>query len=306
MTYIPPFTPDARLFPFRSRWFDADVGRVHYIDEGEGPPILFLHGNPTWSFLYRGIVIRLRKHFRCVAVDYPGFGLSEAPVRYGYTPAEHANVVRSLVRHLDLTDLTIMGQDWGGPIGMRVAVDELERLRALVMGNTWYWPLDSWAMKAFAYVMSSAPMQNQILRKNFFVERIIPLGVKHPLADEVMHHYREAQATPSRRIGAAEFPRQLLESTLWLGTLADEVRERLRNVPLLLTWGVHDPAFPRRFMERFREDFRLTQTALLDAKHYIQEDAPAEIAEAIAGFLTDVPSAPWGATGAAGCDEEAV
>ena len=259
---------------------------MHYIDEGSGAPILFLHGNPTWSFLYRGIIIRLRKKFRCIAVDYPGFGLSARPEDYGYTPQEHAAVVTALVRHLDLKNLTIMGQDWGGPIGMRVALDELPRLRALVMGNTWYWPLDAWQMKAFAYVLSSAPLQTQILRRNLFVEKIIPLGVKYPLAEEVLHHYREPFPPAKSRIGVAELPRQLMEASLWLGDLADEVAERLGNVPLLLTWGIEDVAYPRQFMDRFREDFRLTTVHRLDAKHFIQEDQPGEIATAIEEFLS--------------------
>jgi haloalkane dehalogenase len=138
--------------------------------------------------------------------------------------------------------------------------------------------------------MSSAPMQGQILRRNFLVEKIMPMAVKHPLADEVLHHYREALPTPKSRVGVAEFPRQLLEASLWLGDLADEVRERLANVPLLLVWGIHDLAFPRTFMERFREDFKISKIHRLDAKHYIQEDAPAEIAEAIEEFLAGLPS----------------
>jgi haloalkane dehalogenase len=293
VAYVPPFTPDPRLFPFTSRWFDSRVGKVHYIDEGVGDPILFLHGNPTWSFLYRGIVIRLRKKFRCIAVDYPGFGLSARPDGYDYTPREHAGIVRDLVRDLDLRKLTIMGQDWGGPIGMRVALDEVSRLRALVMGNTWFWPLDSWQSKTFAYVMSMAPMQTQILNRNFFVERIMPMGVKHRLADEVMHHYREAMPTPTSRMGAAEFPVQLMGARPWLAELEAGVRDELANVPLLLTWGMHDLMFSRTFMERFRETFRHATVQRLDAKHYIQEDAPKEIAEAIESFLTssDSPAA---------------
>ncbi len=290
LSHVPSFIPDRRLFPFESKWFDSSAGTVHYIDEGVGDPILFLHGNPTWSFLYRGIVIRLKKRFRCIAVDYPGFGLSEAPDDYGYTPAEHARVVGELVRHLGLEGLTIMGQGWGGPIGLRVALDELPRLRALVMGNTWYWPIDTVVAKAFAYIMSSAPMQSQILMRNMFVEKIMPMSVKHAIADEVMHHYREALSSPKRRIGAAEFPRQLIESTLWLGDLSDEVRDQLRNVPILLTWGLHDFAFGRAYMERFREDFNASQLVRLDAKHYIQEDTPAEVASAIEGFLDGLPS----------------
>ena len=295
VAHVPPFTPDPRLFPFESRWFDSRAGKVHYIDEGVGDPILFLHGNPTWSFLYRGIVIRLKKRFRCIAVDYPGFGLSVRPDDYGYTPREHAGVVRDLVMHLDLQRLTIMGQDWGGPIGLAVAVEELRRIRALVMGNTWFWPLDSWQMKTFAYIMSMAPIQSQALTKNFFVEKLIPMGVKHALADEVMAHYREAMPTPKSRIGAAEFPVQFMAASAWLTSLERRVNDRLANVPLLLTWGLHDLAYPRRFMERFRQTFRLARVHRLDAKHYIQEDAPAEIAEAIEGFLMSSDVAPRGA-----------
>jgi haloalkane dehalogenase len=256
------------------------------VDEGVGDPILFLHGNPTWSFLYRGIIIRLRKTFRCIAMDYPGFGLSARPDDYGYAPRDHAGIVQDLVRELDLENLTIMGQDWGGPIGLRVAVDEIARLRALVMGNTWFWPLQAWQAKAFAYVMSMAPMQSQILNRNLFVERIIPMGVKHPMSDEVMHHYREAMPTPASRIGAAELAVQLLGSSDWLSDLERDVQDHLANVPLLLTWGLHDPVFTRPFMERFREAFRVVRLQRLDAKHFIQEDAPKEIASAIGSFLT--------------------
>jgi len=291
VAHIPPFQPDRRLFPFDSRWFESAVGPVHYIDEGSGPPILFLHGNPTWSFLYRGIVIRLKKRFRCVAVDYPGFGLSVRPENYGYTPAEHAAVVSALVRHLDLKDLTIMGHEWGGPIGMKVALENVSRLRALVMGNTFYWPLDAWHVKAISYVLSSAPMQTQLLRHNFYVEKVMPAAVKYPFAEEVLHHYREALPTPKSRIGVAELPRQFMEAALWLGELADDVRDNLAHVPILLTWGIDDVGFPRQFMERFREDFDLATVHRLDAKHYIQEDAPGEIAEAIADFLDGLPLA---------------
>jgi haloalkane dehalogenase len=290
LPHVPPFTPDPRLFPFRSRWFESRVGPVHYVDEGVGQPILFLHGNPTWSFLYRGIIIRLRKRFRCIAIDYPGFGLSVRPsTGYDYTPGEHAGIVRDLVQHLDLKDLTVMGQDWGGPIGLRVAADELSRIRALVMGNTWFWPLDSLQGKAFAYVMSMAPVQTQIINRNLFVEKVMPLGVKYPLPDEVMHHYREAMPTPSSRMGAAEFPVQLMGATKWLSRLEADVRDRLVNVPLLLTWGVHDLMFSRQFMERFRDAFAHVRVQRLDAKHYIQEDAPKEISAAIEEFLTSPP-----------------
>jgi haloalkane dehalogenase len=95
------FTPSPALYPFQSRWFETDGIRVHYVDEGTGRPILMCHGNPTWSFLYRKIIERLQGQFRCVAVDYPGFGLSDRPEGYGYTPAEQARIVGRLADHLD-------------------------------------------------------------------------------------------------------------------------------------------------------------------------------------------------------------
>ena len=108
-----------------------------------------------------------------------------------------------------------------------------------------------------------------------------------------MHHYREAMPTPTSRVGAAEFPVQLSLATPWLAKLERDVKEHLANVPLLLTWGLHDLMFTRQFMERFRQPFQLVRLQRLDAKHYIQEDAPKEIAEAVASFLdsADVPAA---------------
>jgi haloalkane dehalogenase len=132
---------DQELFPFESRFLEVDGTRVHYIDEGQGPVFLALHGNPTWSFLYRHIIDGLKDRFRCLALDYPGFGLSTAPPGYRYTVAEHAKVVEGFVTRLGLDGITLMGQDWGGPIGLSVAIRHPERFRALVIGNTFGWPV---------------------------------------------------------------------------------------------------------------------------------------------------------------------
>ncbi|MFC1660285.1 alpha/beta fold hydrolase [Gemmatimonadota bacterium] len=282
-----PFRPDPRLFPFESRWFESPVGKVHYLDEGEGPPILFLHGNPTWSFLYRGIIIRLKDRFRCVAPDYPGFGLSEHPLDYRYTPAEHAQVMKALVEELDLKNLTIMGQDWGGPIGMWVAKEMVSRMRALVMGNTWYWPTEALHLRAFSWILSTGYVQRLILRKNFFVEKLMRIGVKHALPDEVLSQYRGPFPDVDSRAGIAEFPRQLSLSANWLAELQAGVRSTLGHLPLLLTWGIDDLAYTPAFMDTFRLDFPKSRVVRLDAKHFIQEDVPGDVSKAIREFLTE-------------------
>src|ERR687892_589734 len=141
------FEPSPELYPFQSKWLEVDGFRVHYVDEGSGQPLLMLHGNPTWSFLYRNPISRLRERFRCVAPDYPGFGLSDRPEGYGYTPAEHARVVERLVDELGLNELIVVGQDWGGPIGAWAAIQRPERVAASVFMNTWCWPADDFSFK---------------------------------------------------------------------------------------------------------------------------------------------------------------
>jgi len=278
------FTPSPALYPFQSRWFETDGIRVHYVDEGTGRPILMCHGNPTWSFLYRKIIERLRGQFRCVAVDYPGFGLSDRPEGYGYTPAEQARIVGRLADHLGLDGFIVMGQDWGGPIGMSVASQRAGRVGGLVFMNTWFWRTDRLAMQLFSRVMSTRPMQRRILERNFFVERLMPRSVSHPLAAEVMEHYRRAQPTPEARWGVAEFPRQILASGAWLERLASQAPQALGDKPVLLVWGMKDPGFgSRRVLGRWQRYFPAAEVVVLaDANHFIQEDAADQIADAVA------------------------
>jgi haloalkane dehalogenase len=277
------FTPDPQLYPFTSRWFDSSRGRVHYLDEGSGRPILLCHGNPTWSFLYRDIITRLRDQFRCIAVDYLGFGLSERPSGFGYTIEEHARVVGELVDHLNLDGYLSMGQDWGGPISMAADVDRADRVGGVVLGNTWFWPIDVAQMKVFSKVMSSWPMQWAILHRNVFVERLLPLGTASTLSADVMTHYRGVQPNPQARAGVARMPKELLAARPLLQRLARDVPATLGSKPALLVWGMKDFAFkPASTIPRMRETFPdHVLIELPGANHFIQEDAPDRIAAAI-------------------------
>ncbi|MFE5479294.1 haloalkane dehalogenase [Nocardia sp. NPDC055165] len=277
------FTPDKALYPFESRWFESSAGRVHYIDEGSGIPILFCHGSPTWSFLYRKIIGQLGDRFRCVAVDYPGFGLSERPPGYGYTIAEHAAVVGELVDHLGLDQFVVMGQDWGGPIGAAVGADRADRVRGLVLGNTLLWPTDTWPQKAFSRVMSSSPMQRRILRDNLLVERFLLGELRNTISEAEADHYRAVQPSPEARRGIAAMPGQILAARPFLEQLAIDVPARLGATPTLLIWGMKDMAFrPAAFLPRMRDTFTDHRVLELpDARHFIPEHEPGKIAEAI-------------------------
>ncbi|HEY7050565.1 MAG TPA: haloalkane dehalogenase [Mycobacterium sp.] len=277
------FVPDPHLYPFTSQWFDTTAGRIHYVDEGAGPPILFFHGNPTWSFLYRDIIAALRDRFRCIAMDYLGFGLSERPPGFGYTIDEHARAVGELVDHLSVDGYLSMGQDWGGPISMAVATERADRVRGVILGNTWFWPADDLITKTFSRVMGSTPMQYAILRRNFFVERLIPAGTAQKPSPVVMDHYRRVQPTPEARRGVARMPKEILAARPLLERLASDVPAMLGAKPALLVWGMKDMAFrPGPTIPRMRSTFSdHVLVELPDASHFIQEDAPDRITQAI-------------------------
>ena len=276
------FRPSPELYPFESHWLETGSGRIHYVDEGRGKPILMCHGNPTWSFLYRHVITELRDRFRCVAVDYPGFGLSDRPPGYGYTPREHATVVAELVRRLDLEEMLVMGHDWGGPIGLSVACADPARVRGLVLGNTWFWPSDRRA-RLFGSVMSTRPLQRAILNRNLFVERILPAGITRKLSPDEMAHYRAVQPTPADRLGVAEFPRQIVSAGPFLAELERDVRAELATKPVLVTFPMRDRAFPAKsVLPRMREAFTDVRVVELpDARHFFVEDAPHEVAIAV-------------------------
>ena len=270
------------LFPFESRYADVAGSRVHYVDEGSGPPLLLLHGNPTWSFLYRDLVKGLRDRYRCIAVDYPGFGLSQAPQGYGFTPAEHAGVLEQVILQLDLTDVTMMVQDWGGPIGFAAATRQPARFTAFVIGNTWAWPKSDPGTQVFSRLLGGPVGRYLILDRNVFVERLLPGGVRRgTLSPRVMNAYRGPFPTPDSRLPMHVFPREILGSRPFLAEI-ERGLAALRDRPALILWPTRDVAFRDPERRRWEQVFPDHRTVLLPgAGHYIQEDAPDEIVAAI-------------------------
>ena len=273
------------LYPFESRYLQVEGACVHYVDEGSGPTLLLLHGNPTWSFLYREIIKALRSEFRCVAIDYPGFGLSVPPPGYGFTPTEHADIVEAFVQQLDLSAVTMMVQDWGGPIGFAVATRHPDRFSRFVIGNTWAWPNRDPGTQVFSRLLGGALGGYLIQRHNIFVERILPFGVRRTrLTEAVMNAYRGPFPTPKSRLPMQVFPREILGSRRLLADVVAGL-PALRDRPALLCWPTDDFAFGERERKRWERTFPNHRTVLLEgAGHYIQEDAAPDIAAAISAF----------------------
>jgi haloalkane dehalogenase len=285
---IRPFDVDPVEYPFADHWFPYRDGYIHYVDEGQGPTVLLLHGNPTWSYLYRDVVKSLRAECRLVAPDYPGFGMSKAPTNYSFTPQEHEDVVVSLIRSLELANIVLVVQDWGGPIGMSYAVGNRRNLRGLVVMNTWAWPA-SGLQQIFSVVMGGWPIGYLLqTRRNYFAKSMLPNGIFR--SDRVTATLRKAYTdpfpTPKSRIPTWIFPRQIRKSRAWLAGIQSAL-PNVADVPAQILSGTHDdPGFPAKEMAKWQRVFHDQETETLeDASHSVQEDRPDRVAESIRRVL---------------------
>jgi haloalkane dehalogenase len=281
-----PFAVPPTLFPVEHRFVDVDGATIHYVDEGVGETLLLLHGNPSWCFLYRKIIAGLKASCRCVALDFPGYGMSGAPPRYGYTPAEHSRVLERFVERLGLKDLTIMIQDWGGPIGLGFAARRPELVRRLVIGNTFAWPLDGDPrIRRFSRLMGGPTGRMLTWAVNFVPRVFFKLGLTRRPQPEVLAMYLAPWRERARRRAAVIAPRQLIAASPYLRTIEASL-STLADRPALIVWGAQDFAFRDAERQRFERAFPKHRTVTLaEAGHFLQEDAGERIAEEIRAFL---------------------
>jgi haloalkane dehalogenase len=284
----PGWVPDD-LYPFEDRWADIHGNVVHYVDEGAGPPLLLLNGNPSWSFGWRDVVLALRDRFRCIAPDYPGFGLSRAAPAYDFRPRSHSAVVEALVDRLGLTELTVFGYAWGGPIGLGIAGRRPELIRALVIGNTWAWPDHRLRVRLFSALMGGPLSPLLTERLDLMVRVYLPLNVKRAPLSAAERRAYSGPWPPGRRRPMAILPREIVTGHVWLREVEVSLAS-LRNKPALIVWPDSDPGFGDDELARWQALFPAAPTSRLRRTgQFIDEDAPDDIARAIADWWAATP-----------------
>ena len=279
------FPIPAGLFAVEHRFMDLDGARIHYVDEGAGRILLLLHGNPSWSFLYHKIIASLKTDFRCVALDYPGYGMSNAAPGYGFTPREHSAILENFVDRLRLKGITMMVQDWGGPIGLGFACRRPELVSSLVIGNTFAWPLDDqFRIRIFSWFMGGPIGRSLTSAFNFVPKFFFSRGMAQKVAPEVRAMYLAPWQDRARRAPATIAPRQLIKASPYLREVEASLG-KLDDRPALIVWGKADFAFGEPERSRFERIFRRHQTVTFEnASHFLQEDEGERIAEAIRSF----------------------
>ena len=280
-------------FAFEPRFLEAGECRLHYVDEGprDGAPVLFLHGNPTWSYFWRRPIAELsaRGH-RCVTLDHMGFGRSDKPARLSaYSLRRHVDNAIALIDELDLDEVTLVAHDWGGPIGLGAMVERRERLSRLVLMNTWAWELPSFLPPFLREFRSEGLGEILILAGNLFVESIPSAMARREPNPVMMEAYRAPFPDYWSRAGILAFLREIpLTERDRSAPLMASIHEGLPSfdVPVLLVWGMRDPVFQPVFLDQWREIFPQAETAeLTGASHFIAEDDPDGVTEAIERFL---------------------
>jgi len=286
-------TPDERFeglpdYEFEPTYLDRDGMRMHYVDEGAGDPVLLLHGEPSWAFLYRRMIPSLAGVARVVAPDFFGFGRSDKPTRVeDYSYDFHYASIARLADELDVRDATIVVQDWGGPIGLRLAVEHPERVARLVILNTGIGggraPSPEWLrFRDFMRRVGTDIVAGQLVRISCVSE----------LSDDVVAGYDAPFPVPESRAGIVAFPELVPTEPEHPNTAKmNEVRAELERWerPALVLFSDSDPIFTPRAAERIAALIPGAGPAeiVAGAGHFLQEEKGEEIAERIVRFLAE-------------------
>lgn len=265
------------LYPFTPKRFSTREGTLSYVDHGAGPPLLLVHGTPSWSFEFRSVIEQLGGHYRCVAPDHLGFGLSDKPVAAALDPAAHAARLALLVTALDLRDITLVVHDFGGPIGLGAALRLNERVSRIVVLNSWMWPNgdDPAAVKLGRLIES--PLGRFMYRYLNVSPRVFlpaAFGDKKKLSKELHRHYLGPFERRAEREGLYAMARALLGADPYYADLW-AARHVLGPKLTDIVWGEKDPAFKAVHLQRWIEAFPQARVQRLsDVGHFVAEEDP--------------------------------
>jgi pimeloyl-ACP methyl ester carboxylesterase len=274
---------DRDSYPFQSRYFSVAGQHLHYIDEGEGEVILFVHGTPSWSFEWRNVIANLRDSYRCIAIDHIGFGLSSKPADYDYSTVNHSRTLEAFVVGLNLQELTLVMHDFGGPIGFHFALQHPGRVKRMAFLNTWLWSNESSPEYRKLRKLLNFPLVPFLYRSlNFSARFLMPasFGEGKP-SRYVMQQFTRPFSRSSERNGTLAFAMSLLNDQNWFENLWTR-RGDMTGVPTMVIWGMRDPVIPSSYAQRFCQGFPgSTLVELRKSGHYPQEEEPEEVVKAI-------------------------
>jgi cis-3-alkyl-4-acyloxetan-2-one decarboxylase len=289
-------TVEPSLYPFANHFLDIDGLKLHYLDEGRGEPIVMVHGNPTWSFYFRNLVLALRDEYRVIVPDHIGCGLSDKPTaeQYDFSLKRRIDDLERLLDLLNIREnITLVLHDWGGMIGMAYATRHPDRVKRFIVMNTAAFPLPKakripWALWLGRNTRLGAWL---ILQHNAFCRAAARIGAKRwALPGPVRQAYLEPYDSPAHRLAVLRFvqtiPLRPTDAGYDIVLDAEKNLHRFRDRPMLICWGMKDFVFDRHFLAEWERRFLEAEVIrFTDAGHYVLEDATQEIIESVKRFL---------------------
>lgn len=281
-------------YPFKSHYYDVGGGiRQHYVDEGEGDPIVMVHGNPTWSFYYRHLISKFRGTHRMIAPDHIGCGLSDKPQKYKYRLSQHIENLRRLITHLKLENATLVVHDWGGPIGLGMRMLLPHRFRRIVVLNTGaFIPQEI----PFGLKLARLPLFGKIAIRGFnmFCRKAITTGVVDPKSLDAIA--RSGLLAPynnwSNRIAIHQFvvdiPTNQSHPSYGSLNVVEQGMPKLAEYPVKMIWGMKDWVFTPAVLDEMRRLIPHASVHTLDnVGHYVMEEGRDEVIRQVEGFLDE-------------------
>jgi len=278
---------DSVEYPFTSHYFNINNHQLHYIDEGEGDIIVFVHGTPSWSFDYRNVIKKLKLNFRCVAIDHIGFGLSDKPEHYDYSTENHSLTLEKFILDQNFENITLVVHDFGGPIGLNFAIKHPEKIKNMVILNSWLWSSKEDPEFIKLSKVLKSPLLPLLYRYfNFSPRFILPQSFgENKLSKHILNHYCKPFANKSQRTGTLAFALSLLNDQNWFQQLWD-TKQEICNKPTLFIWGMKDPVIKSNYLDKFVSGFGQSMTVKIEtAGHFAQEEQPEKVYKAIFEFL---------------------
>lgn len=280
---------DTSQYPFPSHYFDINGYKMHYIEEGQGETILFVHGTPSWSFDYRNIIKKLKLSFRCVAIDHIGFGLSDKPEHYDYSTQNHSKTLERFVFDKQLDNITLVVHDFGGVIGLNFAIQYPEKIKRLVILNSWLWSIKNEPEFDKLSKILRNPLLPFLYRYlNFSPKYFLPKSFGDcKLPKHLVAQYTKPFADKTQRNGALAFAKSLLNDQDWFQELWDK-RHSISDKPTVFIWGMKDPIIKPHYLDKFQSGFTNLKTVKLETcGHFPQEEQPELVTKSLLNFLTD-------------------
>ena len=275
-------------YPFKHHYFKVNDTTMHYVDEGEGAVLLFVHGTPSWSFEFRNVIKFLSKKYRCIAIDHIGFGLSEKPAKYDYTVQNHTASLLKLITHLQLNQFTMLVHDFGGIIGLAAAEQIPEKIKGLVILNTWCRSIqDEPEYKKMKMILGSPLMPLLYRYLNFSAKYILPaaFGERSRLTPEIHQHFLRPFSKASERNGTIAFAKSLLRDQDYYASVGKKL-SILKDKPVLIIWGMKDEFITEKHLLWMQEQFPGSKVVRYDdAGHFVLEEKSVVAGPVIAEFM---------------------